>query len=333
MRMRISPSPALIRQLLATIAGACVFGCAGGSAEGAVKKPLRIVVGFPAGSVNDLAARVLAPQVNGKNGARALVENRPGANGMVAAETVAHATADGNVVILGGMTTLVLNPLVYRNMRYDTLRDLVPVTTVAAIPQVIVTHPSLPATSLGDLSKLARKGYDSLAVAHPGVGSLAHLTLELFKTLSGVVIDDVPYKAAGPALREVVGGHVSVFIADVPTPLPYVKLGKLNALAVTGDSRSHLLPGVPTAREQGYPELRVTNWLGIMAPAKTPPAVVDRLHTLFVAAIVSAETRDRYRVAGMDVIHSRTPADFDDLIRQEFKRWRNVVRYSAIQLE
>lgn len=310
--------------------GLCVNAA---SAQELAAKPVRIVVGFAPGGSNDLVARALAPRIVAGAGQQAIVDNRPGANGIIAAEHVAKSPADGHTVILTGVSTFVLNPLVYPKIPYDTLRDLAPVTTVAVMPQIIVAHPSLPSKSLKDVADLARRSPGALTAAHPGIGGLSHLTLELFKSLAKVQITDVSYKGTGPGLVDLVGGHIPLLVADLPAPLPLVKAGKLRALAVTGEQRSSLLPDVPTAREQGYPGLQATNWLGVMAPAKTPPAIVERLHALFTAAVAAPETRERYGTVGVDTYTSKTPAAFASFVRDEFARWEKVVKQANVRLQ
>jgi tripartite-type tricarboxylate transporter receptor subunit TctC len=295
-------------------------------------KPVRIVVGFAPGGSNDLVARALAPRLT-PGGVQAIVDNRPGANGMIAAEHVSRSSPDGYTVILTGVSTFVLNPLVYAKVSYDTQRDLTPITMVAAMPQIIVAHPSLPARLLREVAEVARRSPGMLTAAHPGVGGLSHLTLEMFKGLAKLQITDVAYKGTGPALTDIVGGHVPLLVSDLPAPLPFVKSGKLRALAVTGEQRTPLLPDVQTAREQGYGDLQATNWLGVMAPAKTPPAAVERLHAAFIAAAAAPETRERYASVGVDATVSKTPAAFRSFVRDEFARWEKVVRQANVRVQ
>ena len=303
------------------------------SAQELATKPVRIVVGFAPGGSNDLIARALAPRITSAAGTQAIVDNRAGANGMIAAEHVARAPADGQTVILTGVSTFVLNPLVYSKVAYDTLRDLAPVTTVAVMPQIIVAHPSLPARSLKEIADIARRSPGTLTAAHPGVGGLSHLTLEMFKGLANLQITDVSYKGTAPALTDIVGGHVPLLVSDLPAPLPLVKAGKLRALAVTGEQRATLLPDVQTAREQGYAGLQATNWLGVMAPAKTPAAVIERLHAAFAAAVAAPESRERYSSVGVDPLVSKTPAAFGGFVRDEFARWEKVVRQANVKVQ
>jgi tripartite-type tricarboxylate transporter receptor subunit TctC len=320
-----------LRRARALRAFACALALAA-CAVHAQEKPLRIVVGFAPGGSNDLVARALAPKIT-SGGSQAIVDNRPGANGMIAAEHVARSAPDGATVILTGVSTFVLNPLVYPKVAYDTQRDFAPITTVAVMPQIIVAHPSLPARSLKELAEIARRSPGALTAAHPGVGGLSHLTLEMFKGLAKLDITDVSYKGTGPALTDLVGGHVPILVSDLPSPLPMVRAGKLRALAVTGEQRAALLPDVPTSREQGYAGLYATNWLGVMAPAKTPPAAIERLHAAFTTAVAAADTRERYASVGVDPLASKTPAAFAAFVREEFARWEKVVRQANVKLQ
>lgn len=296
-------------------------------------KPMRIVVGFAPGGSADIIARVLGARIGAGLPQQPIIENRTGANGIIAAEYVAKAPGDGYTVILTGVSTFVLNALVYPKVPYDTLKDFAPVTSVAAMQQILVAHPGLPVKSLKELADLAKKSPGKLTSASPGIGGISHLTLEIFKSIGKYDIDHVAYKGTAPALTDLIGGYVPLMIADLPAPLPYVRSGKLRALTVTGEARTPLLPDVPTAREQGFPALQVTNWVGVMVPVKTPPAVVAKLHDAFVAAVQSADTRDRYSAIGLDPLTAPTTAAFGNFVRDEFTRWEKVVRQSGIQLQ
>ena len=296
-------------------------------------KPIRIVVGFAPGGAHDIVARVLGPRVGAAYNQQVVVDTRPGANGMIAAELVARSAPDGNTVIMTGVSTLVLNQLVYAKVPYDTLKDLAAVTTVAATPQILVAHPGLPAKSLRDIAELARRSPNKLSAGSPGIGGLSHLTIEIFKSAGKLDIEHIAYKGTGAALTDVIGGFVPLLMSDLPAPLPYIKSGKLRAIVVTGETRSPLLPGVSTAREQGYPGLQATNWYGVMAPAGTPPAAIAKLHAAFVAAVAAPDTRERYASIGVDPMTSQSSAAFASFVRDEFGRWEKVVRQAAIQLQ
>ena len=319
--------------IIAWIACAAGLTTAPLQAQELTAKPLRIVVGFAPGGSADIIARVLGARIGAGMPQQPIVDNRVGANGIIAADYVSKAPADGYTVILTGVSTLVLNSLVYQKVPYDTLKDFAPVTSVAALQQILVAHPGLPVKSLKDLADLARKSPGKLTAASPGIGGISHLTLEIFKGIGKDDIEHVAYKGTAPALTDLIGGYIPLLIADLPAPLPYVKSGKLRALTVTGEARTPLLPDVPTAREQGFAALNVTNWVGVMAPVRTPPAVVAKLHDAFVAAVQAPDTRERYSTIGVDPLTAPTTAAFGTFVRDEFTRWEKVVRQSGIQLQ
>jgi tripartite-type tricarboxylate transporter receptor subunit TctC len=303
------------------------------SAQDLGAKPLRIVVGFAPGGSHDIIARVLGARMGASLNQQPIVDNRTGANGIIAADYVAKAAPDGYTLMLTGMSTLVLNPLVYTKVPYDTLKDFAPVTGVAAVQQILAAHPGLPVRSLKDLADLAKKSPGKLTSASPGIGGISHLTLEIFKGIGKYDIEHVAYKGTAPALTDLIGGYVPLLIADLPAPLPYVKSGKIRALTVTGDARTPLLPDVPTAREQGFPALQVTNWIGVVVPARTPAATVERLRAALVAAVESTDTRERYTAIGVDPLTAPSAAVFGTFMRDELARWEKIVRQTGIQLQ
>ena len=316
------------------------FACAVGLAlagpalaQDLTAKPLRIVIGFAPGGSHDIIARVLGARMGTSLNQQPIVDNRTGANGIIAADYVAKSAPDGYTMMLTGVSTLVLNPLVYQKIPYDTLKDFTPVTGVAAVQQIFVAHPGLPVKSLKELADLAKKSPGKLTSASPGIGGISHLTLEIFKGIGKLDIEHVAYKGTAPALTDLIGGYVPLMIADLPAPLPYVKSGKLRALAVTGEARTPLLPDVPTAREQGFPALQVTNWIGVVVPARTPAATVEKLRAALVAAIDFADTRERYATIGVDPFTAPSAAVFGAFMRDEFARWEKVVRQTGIQLQ
>ncbi len=315
---------------------ACVVGLAMTApalAQDLGAKPLRLVVGFAPGGSHDIIARVLGARMGASLTQQPIVDNRTGANGIIAADFVAKSAPDGYTLMLTGMSTLVLNPLVYTKVPYDTLKDFAPVTGVAAVQQIFVAHPGLPVKSLKELADLAKKSPGKLTSASPGIGGISHLTLEIFKGIGKLDIEHVAYKGTAPALTDLIGGYVPLLIADLPAPLPYVKSGKLRALAVTGEARTPLLPDVPTAREQGFPALQVTNWIGVVVPARTPAATVERLRAALVAAVDASDTRERYATIGVDPFTAPSAAAFGTFMREEFARWEKVVRQTGIQLQ
>ena len=296
-------------------------------------KPIRLVVGFPPGGSNDIVARQLAPKLTQLLGVQVIVDNRPGANATIGTDYVAKSPPDGYTLTLGSASPLAISPFTYPNIPYDTLRDLAPITTVASTPEMIATHPSLPARSLKELVALAKQQPGKLNFASSGNGGLPHLAIELFRKLGNVNIVHVPFKGAGPALTDLMGGHVHAMIVDVPVLAPGVKSGKLRGIAVTAEKRTPLLPDLSTAPEQGMPGLIAVNWFAIMAPAKTPKAVVDKLHEAIVKAATAPELKQQFDTIGVEAFVQPSPEAFADFLRKDLVRWGRVAKESGARAD
>src|SRR5687767_3623643 len=242
------------------VLAALTLTCAIAQAQDFPTKPVRLIVGFPPGGSNDIIARVLAPKVSELLGQQVVVENRAGANAIIATDFVAKSAPDGYTLLLGSVSPLVISPHAYSKLPYDTLADFAPITTVAMTPEIFAVHPSLPAKSLKELVALARSQPGKLSLASSGNGGLPHLAIELFKTTAGVNVLHVPYKGAAPAITDTMGGHVDAIAMDLPPVLPHVKSGRLRALAMASERRTPLLPELPTSGEQGLPALLAVNW-------------------------------------------------------------------------
>ena len=292
-------------------------------------KPIRLVIGFPPGGSNDIVARQLAPRVTQLLGVQVIVENRPGANATIATDQVAKSPPDGYTIMLGSASPLVISPFTYPNLPYDTLRDLAAITTVASTPEMIAIHPSLPARNLKELVALAKSQPGKLAFASSGNGGLPHLAIELFKTLGKVNVLHVPYKGAGPASIDLIGGHVHAMIIDMPALAPGVQNGKLRGIAITAEKRTPLLPEIPTTGEQGMPGLIAVNWFGIMAPAKTPAPVIEKLYAAFVKAASAPEMKEQFDKVGVDAYLHPSPEAFTSFLRQELTRWGKIAKESG----
>jgi tripartite-type tricarboxylate transporter receptor subunit TctC len=289
-------------------------------------KPIRLVIGFPPGGSNDIVARQLAPRVTQLLGVQVIVENRPGANATIATDQVAKSPPDGYTIMLGSASPLVISPFTYPNLPYDTLRDLAAITTVASTPEMIAIHPSLPARNLKELVALAKSQPGKLAFASSGNGGLPHLAIELFKTLGKVNVLHVPYKGAGPASIDLIGGHVHAMIIDMPALAPGVQNGKLRGIAITAAKRTPLLPEIPTTGEHGMPGLIAVNWFGIMAPAKTPAPVIEKLYAAFVKASSAPEMKEQFDKVGVDAYLHSSPEAFASFLRQELTRWGKIAK-------
>jgi tripartite-type tricarboxylate transporter receptor subunit TctC len=322
-----------ISTLLRLAAGAVLLVAAPAFAQDYPAKPIRLILGFPPGGSNDVVARIVAPKLGEYLGTQVVVENRPGANATIATEYVAKATPDGYTIMLGSSSPLAISPFTYSKLGYDTLRDFVGIGQIALTPELGAVHPSVPAHSLKELVALARSQPGKLNFASSGNGGMPHLALELFKSLAKIDLVHVPYKGAGPAAIDLVGGHVQGMIIDFPALYPHVKAGKLRALFLAAQNRIGLLPDIPTSGESGYPELIAVNWFAIMAPIKTPKSVVDRLHAGFAKTMATPEVKERLQAQGVETAMSPSPEAFASFLRAELTKWSKVAKESGARAD
>lgn len=295
-------------------------------------KPIRFIVGFPPGGVVDIVARTVAPGIADVLGGQVVVDNRGGANGIIGTELVAKAAPDGYTIGLASISTMVLNIHLYRGITYQ-LKDFTPLTTAGLVPFAIAVHPGVPAKSLKELIALARAKPGMLTFGSPGIGGLQHLTIEMLNSAAKIKLVHVPYKGTGPAMTDVLGGHIDGMVTGVSGIIGSVKAGKLRALAITGGERSSALPVVPTAREQGLPGFIVVNWYAIVAPPNMPPALATTLHAAIVKAVASPAIADKLVAAGVEPKTDASPAAFAQFVRDEFSRWGKIVKDSGIKVE
>lgn len=313
------------------VALAAVIGA--GHAQDYPSKPVRLVIGFPPGGSNDIVARILAPKLGELLGAQVVVENRPGANATIGTEYVARSAPDGYTLTLASASPLVISPFTYSKLPYDTVNDFAAITTVAMTPEAVSVHPALPVKSLKELIALARSKPGKLDFASSGNGGLPHLTIELLKTLAKIDVQHVPYKGAGPALTDVLGGHVPAFIIDFPVVYPHIKGGRLRGLVVTSESRNSLLPDMPTSAEQGLPKLLSVNWFAVMAPAKTPRPIVEKLHASLVKAATAPDVKERFTGVGVEAMTIKSPDAFAGFLKQELVRWGKLAKESGARAD
>jgi tripartite-type tricarboxylate transporter receptor subunit TctC len=292
-------------------------------------KPVRLVIGFPPGGSNDIVARILAPKLGELLGTQIVVENRPGANATIGTEYVARSAPDGYTLTLASVSPLVISPFTYSKLPYDTVNDFAAITTVAMTPEAISVHPALPVKSLKELIALAKSKPGKLDFASSGNGGLPHLTIELLKTIAKIDVQHVPYKGAGPALTDVLGGHVPGFIIDFPVVYPHIKGGRLRGLVVTSESRNPLLPDLPTSGEQGLPKLLSVNWFAVMAPAKTPRPIVEKLHAALVKGATSPDVKERFTAVGVETMTMKSPDVFTSFLKDELVRWGKLAKESG----
>ena len=317
---------------LTAIAVLCSALVGHAAAQSFPSKPIRFIVGFPPGGAVDIIARTIAPGMADVLGQQVVVDNRPGANGIIGTELIAKAPADGYTIGLASISTIVLNVLMYPNIPYQT-RDFTPISTVGLVPFVIAVHPAVPARSLKALIALAKAQPGKLSFGSPGIGGLQHLTIEMLNRMAKINIQHIPYKGTGPAMTDVLGGHIDGVIGGVAGVLGPAKSGKLRVLAVTGETRSPALPDVPTAKEQGLPDLVVVNWYAIVGPPNLAPQVLNALHASIVKAAATPAIRDKFDAAGVVEKTDATPALFAQFVRDESARWEKVVKDTGVKLE
>ncbi len=283
-------------------------------------RPVRIIVGFPPGGGADLAARLVAPKLNEAWAHPVIVDNRPGAGGNLAAELVAKAGADGHtIIVMPGPAALSLFP----KLAFDLRKDFAPITLAGRAPNVLVVHPSVPASTVKGLIALAKSQPGKLNYASSGIGLTPHLSGELFRKMTKVNIVHVPYKGAGPAVSDLLGGHVDMLSSSIPSVLGQIKSQRLRALAVTSLQRSLMLPDVPTLNEAGVPGYELYGWWGMLAPAGTPSAIVMKLNAALVRGLNAADIRKRFADEGVEVV-ANTPAEFGDFFQKEITKWDSL---------
>ena len=287
-------------------------------------RAIRLVVPLSSGGFADVPARLLAPRLAEALGRPVIVDNRPGAGSTIGADAVAKSAPDGHTLLLTG-TPHVIAPWLYRNLPYDTLKDFAPVALVASGPYVLVVSPQLRAESVRELVAAAKAQPGKIDFASSGNGSAQHLVGALFNRMAGIELSHVPYKGSGPAMQDLLAGQVHVSFAGVPNVLPQIKAGRLRALAVTTPQRWSELPEVPTLAEAGIAGYDATLWLDLVAPASTPPAIVQRLYSETAKALQDPDLQRSFRAAGVDA-KSLTPAELAAFLRAEYEKWGKAVR-------
>jgi tripartite-type tricarboxylate transporter receptor subunit TctC len=295
--------------------------------------PVRIVVPFPAGGTTDILARATAQKLTEGLGQPFVVENRPGAAGNIGAELVAKSPPDGYTMLMGTVGTHAINPSLYDKMPYDHVKDFVPVVLVAGVPNVLVVHPSVPVKSVQELIAYAKANPGKLNFASSGAGTSIHLSGELFKTMTGVSMQHVPYKGSSPALADLTGGQVQLMFDNLPSALPLIKAGKLRALAVTSLTRSTVLPDLPTVSESGLAGFDSSSWFGLLAPAGTPKDVVARVNGEVAKWLATPDAKEKLAAQGAIVASGLAPEDFTRHIASETAKWQKVVTYSGAKVE
>jgi tripartite-type tricarboxylate transporter receptor subunit TctC len=309
-------------------ASAC---CGGAHAQGYPSKPVRFVVGFPAGGATDVVARTISQKLGESLGQPVLVDNRGGAASNIGAELVATSPKDGPTIFMGTVSTSI-NPSLYKKLAYDPLRDFTPVSRVSSTPFLFVVHPSLPARSVKEFITLAKSKPGELNYGSAGSGSGGHLFVEMFGSMARVKLTQVPYKGAAPATTATLSGETLFMFDNIVTTLPLAKAGKLRALAVTTATRSAAAPDMLTIAEAGVPGYDANAWFGVFAPAGTPQPVINRLNTEIVRIVKLPEMRERFLALGAEPVGS-TAQEFGAFFRNEVEKWAKVVKTSGAQVD
>ncbi|OGA53151.1 MAG: hypothetical protein A3F74_11980 [Betaproteobacteria bacterium RIFCSPLOWO2_12_FULL_62_58] len=288
-------------------------------------KPIRMICPFPPGGTTDVVARLVAQKLTEAWGQQVVVDNRPGAGGIIGTEIVAKAAPDGYTVLLGSITTHAVNPALYKKLNFDPVKDFAPVSLVVSSPQLLAVHPSVAAKSVKELIALAKAKPGQLNYASAGTGTSPHLTFELFKSMAGIDVVHVPYKGTGPAITDLIGGQVQMMITGVVALMPHIKSGKLRGLGVTSAKRVAALPDLPTIAESGIPGFDVSSWFGVFLPGGTPKPIVAKMNAEIRKILEVPEVRQRLISQGADPA-SNTPEEFAAYVKAEMAKWGKVAR-------
>lgn len=319
MRLSIKPLAVAVCALIAIAA----------AAQDYPSRPLRFIVPFTAGGGGDLIIREVAQRLTARLGQTVVVDNRAGAGGSLGTEIVAHAAPDGLTLLMANVAPMAINVSVYKKLNYDPVKDFAPITLLASFPNILVLHPSVPATNLPQLIALARTKPGQLTYASAGAGSTTQLAAEFFKSRANIDLIHVPYKGGGAALIDLVAGQVTLYFSSLPAALPLVRSNRLRALGVTGLARALAAPEVLTIAESGFPGFEAVTWIGAVAPAGTPRAIVTRLNGELVEIMQAADMREKMIAQGAEPM-TNTPEHFAAYIKSEIVKWAAVVKQAGI---
>ena len=295
-------------------------------------KPIKVVVPFPPGASTDLIGRLVAQKLSASVGQQAIVENRGGAGGTIGADSVAKAAPDGYTLLIGTPGAITISPSLQPKLPYQPLRDFAPITMLATVANLLVAHPSVPARNVQELIALAKTKRGLLTYGSSGVGASPHLAGELFNHMAKVDLVHVPYKGAGPAFLDLTSGRIDLMFPVYSSVLPQVQAQKVKPIAITGLKRAAALPNIPTIDESGLRGFEVSNWFGLLAPAGTAPAVVEKLNTAIVASFRSSDVIDFMAKQGLDPATS-TPEELTSHLRKEIAKWAQLVKATGIKAE
>lgn len=312
-------------------AGACLITCAAGAQTYPVK-PVRLLVPFPTGGGVDAVARIVFQPIAASLGQQVVIDNRGGSSGIIATELAARAVPDGYTLFFGVTSSLAILPHYHRKLPYDVVKDFAPINLIAAASYVLVVHPSVPVATVKELVAYARQKPGTLNFASAGNGTTLHLTAELFKSMTGIDIVHVPYKGAVAATTDLLSGQVQMAFVPPAVALPQMRAARLRGLGVTSAKRSSFAPELSTLAEAGVPGYESTGWYGVLAPTRTPDAIILRLHRELMSAIADREVRERFAANGIEPVGT-SPQQFAVYLRDEYAKWGKVVRTAGIKGE
>ena len=318
-------------KVFAVMAAVCAMTGAVNAADTYPSRPIRMIVAYPPGGGTDQVGRVLADQLTVTLGQNVVVDNRGGATGNIGTELAARALPDGYTLLMGNVAPNAVNVSLFKKLGFDPVKDFAPVSLVAVTPNILVAHPSMPVKTIKELIAYAKAKPGTLNFPSAGVGSSSHLAGEMLKSLAGISMVHIPFKGGGPALVAVIAREVQIMIATMPAAMPHVKSGKVKPVAVTTAKRSQAMPELPTIAESGVKGYEASTWYGLLAPARTPPAIVTRLHADTVK-ILAGPTRQRLEAQGFEP-EGGTPAEFAAYIKTEIVKWAKVIKEAGIPAE
>ncbi len=296
------------------------------------EKPIRLILSVPAGATPDVTARLVTPGVSRLLGQQLVVDNRPGAGGMIGAEIASKATPDGYTLFISSPGALTILPYLRKHVPYDTLRDFVPISLISIGPFVLITHPSVPARTVKELIALAKAQPGKLNYASAGNGTANHLAMELFKHMAGIDIVHVPYKGAPQAVTDVVAGHMNMMFNSIAPIVGHIKAGRLRVLGIASAQRSQQLPDVPTISEAGLPGFEAVNWFGMFAPAKTPKRIIARLNEAVVKVVHTPEIQAQFLTLGADPVGS-SAEEFAAFVRKDMEKYAKIVKIAGAKVD
>jgi tripartite-type tricarboxylate transporter receptor subunit TctC len=323
---------AIVRRVALALMAALMIPLIAHAQAWPTRQPIKFVIPYPPGGASDVTARILGVKLSESLGQAVVIENRPGANGIIALESVAKAAPDGYTILMANLGPNAINPVVYNKLPYDAIKDFAPITLTSVVPQIVVVAPALPIKSVQDLIAYAKANPGKLTFASAGNGASNHLSGELFNAMAGIKMVHVPYKGDAPGMTDVMSGAVGVAFPTAVAAMPHVKSGRLRAIAVTSAKRIASLPDVPTVAEAGLAGYEAVSWGGVMAPAGTPPEIINRFNVEINRILKLPDVAEKLSSLGAEIVGT-TPDEFATYLKAEIAKWGKVARDNNVKLD